>query len=155
MEQNADDHTVYNSFLTIDEHLSLKYLSVVTDKIGNWMRPSFVKMNNSKMEIVILGTWNQCNKMTTTSIDVGDTSVNISPKLKYLGVLLDQNLTLKSHIHTKAKRTSYHLYRIRQIIRFLDLPTNQTLISSLVMSHLDYTNAIFVGLPNSSIYPMQ
>ena len=112
-------------------------------------------MNDSKTEIVIFGTQNHCNKITTTSIDVGDTSVNISPKLTYLGVLLDQNLTLKSHILTKAKRASYHLYRIRQMIKFLDLPAKQTLISSFVMSHPDYANAIFVGLPNSSIYPMQ
>ena len=108
----ADDHTVYNSFLPIDEHWALKNLSVVTDKIRNWMRQSFLKMNDSKTEIVIFGTQNQCNKITTTSIEVGDTSVNISPKLTYLGVLLDQNLTLKSHILIKAKRASYHLYRI-------------------------------------------
>ena len=76
------------------------------------MRQSFLKMNDSKMEIVIFGTHNQCNKITTTAIDVGDTSVNISPKLTYLGILLHQHLTLKAHILTKAKRASYHLYRI-------------------------------------------
>ena len=71
----ADDHTVYNSFLPIDEHQALKNLSVVTDKIRNGMRQSFLKMNDSKMEIVIFGTQNQCNKITTAAIDVGDTSV--------------------------------------------------------------------------------
>ena len=106
---HTDDHAVYNSFSPIDEDLALKRLLVVTDKIGNWMRQSFLKMNNSKMEIVIFGTQNQCNKITTTAVDVGDTSVNISPKLTYLGVLLDQNLTLKAHILTKTKRASYHL----------------------------------------------
>ena len=118
------------------------------------MRQSFLKMNDSKKEIAIFRTWNQCNKITTTNIDVGDTSVNISPNLTYLGVLLDQNLILKAHILTKAKRASYQLYRIRQIIRFLDLSAKQTLISSLFMSHLDYTIAIFVNLPNRSMYPM-
>ena len=112
-------------------------------------------MNDSKMEIVTFGTQNHCNKINTTAIDVGDTSVNISPKLTDLGVLLDQNLTLKSQILTKAKRESYHLYKIRQIIKFLDLPAKQTTISSPVMSHLHYANVIFVNLPNSSIYPMQ
>ena len=119
------------------------------------MRQSFLNMNDSKTEIVIFATWNECYKITTTSIDVGDISVNISPKLTYLGVLLDQYLTLKSHILTKAKRASHHLYSIRQIIKFLDLPAKQTLISSIVMSHLNYADAIFVGLPKSSIYPIQ
>ena len=88
-------------------------------------------------------------------MQVGDTSVDISPDLNYLGVLLDQNLTLKSHILNKAKRAAYHLYRIRQIAKFLDLPAKKTLISSLVMSQLDYANAIFINLPNSSIHPNQ
>ena len=104
---------------------------------------------------MIFGTHSQCNKITTTAMEVGETSVNISPELTYLGVLLDQILTLKSHILTKAKRASYHLYRIRQIVKFLDLPAKQTLILSLVMPHLDYANAIFINLPNSSIYPVQ
>ena len=69
--------------------------------------------------------------------------------------MLDQNLKLKSHILTKAKRVSYHLYRIRQIIKFLDLPAKQIPISSVVMSHMDHADAIFVNLSNSSIYPMQ
>ena len=118
------------------------------------MRQSFLKMDDSKMEIVIFGTQKQCYKITTTAIDVGDTSVNISPKLMYLGVLLGQNLTLKVHILTKAKGASYHLYRLIQIIKFLDLPAKQILNSSLVMSHLDYTHTIFVNLPDGSIYPM-
>ena len=88
-------------------------------------------------------------------MQVGETAVDISSDLNYLGVLLDQNLTLKSHILTKTKRAAYHLYRIRQIAKFLDLPAKKTLISSLVMSQLDYANAIFINLPHNSIHPMQ
>ena len=88
-------------------------------------------------------------------MQVGETSVDISSDLNYLGVLLDQNLTLKSHILTKTKRAAYHLFRIKQITKFLDLPAKKTLISSLVMSQLDYANAIFINLPKNSINPMQ
>ena len=89
------------------------------------MRHSFLKMNNSKMEIVIFGTRNQCNKITTTAIDVDDITVKISPDHTYLDVLLNQNLMLKAHILSKAKKASYHLYRKRQIIEFLDLRHKQ------------------------------
>ena len=88
-------------------------------------------------------------------MQVGETSVDISSDLNYLGVLLDQNLTLKSHILTKTKRAAYHLFRIRQIAKFLDLPAKKMLISSLVMSKLDYANAIFINPPKNSIHPMQ
>ena len=75
-------------------------------------------MNDSKMDTVIFGTRNQCNKITTTAIDVGHTTVNISTNLTYLGVLLNQNLMLKAHILSKAKKASYHLYRISQLLNF-------------------------------------
>ena len=58
--------------------------------------------------------------------------------------------------HSKQdKKAAYHLYQIRQIAKFLDLPAKKTLISSLVMSQLDYATAIFINLPNNSIHPMQ
>ena len=58
-------------------------------------------------------------------MQVGETSVDISPGLNYLGVSLDQNLTLKSHILTKSKRAAYHLFRIGQIAKFLNLPAKK------------------------------
>ena len=88
-------------------------------------------------------------------MQVGETSVDISSDLNYLGVLLDQNLALKSHILTKTKRAAYHLFSIRQIAKFLDLPAKKTLISLLVMSQLDCADAIFINLPKNSIHPIQ
>ena len=95
----ADDHTVYKSFLPTDEFSALKSLKEVIKRIRNWMMQSFLKMNDSKTEIVTFGTHSQCNKITTTAMEVSETSVNISSEINYIGVLLDQNLTLKTHSH--------------------------------------------------------
>ena len=92
----ADDHAFYKSFLPTDEFSALKNLTEMTNRIRNWIRQSFLKMNDSKTEIVIFGTHSQCNKITMTTMEVSKTSVNISSELNYLGVLLDQNLTLKN-----------------------------------------------------------
>ena len=151
----ADDHAVYKSFLPIDESSALESLTEVIMKIRNWMKHSFLKMNDSKTEIGIFGTNSQCDKITTTTMEVGETPVNISSELNYLGILLDQNSTLKTYILTKRKRAACHLYRIRHIAKFLDLPAKKTFISSLVMSQLDYANAILINLPNKYIHPMQ
>ena len=122
----ADDHAAYKIFLPIDESSALESLTEVIMRMRNWMKHSFLKMNDSKTEIVIPGTNSQCNKITTITMEVGETPVNISSQLNYLGILLDQNLTLKTHILTKTKRAAYHLYRIRQIAKFLDLPAKKT-----------------------------
>ena len=55
----ADDHAVYNTFSPIEQSSTLKSLTEVTMKIRNWMNHSFLKMNDSKSEIVIFGTQSQ------------------------------------------------------------------------------------------------
>ena len=123
-------------------------------RIRNWMKHLFLKMNDSKTEIVIFGTHRQCNKITTTTMEVGETSVDISSELNYLGVPLDQNLTLKIHILTKTKRETYHLYRIRQIAKFLDLPAKNTYFF-LGYVPIGLCQCHVINLPNNYIHPMQ
>ena len=150
----ADDHVVYKSFLPANEISALKELTELTMRIRNWMKSSILKMNDSKMELVIFGTQSQCNKIIITAMQVGETSVDISSELNYLGVLLDQNLTLKTHILTKTKRAAYHLYRIRQIAKFLDLPAKK--ITYLLLGYITtgLCQCHFINLPNNSIHPM-
>ena len=55
----ADDLAVYKSFSPTNEVSALRELTELTTNIGDWMRSSFLKMNNSKSELVIFGTQNQ------------------------------------------------------------------------------------------------
>ena len=55
----VDDHVVYKSFLPTNEVSALKELTELTMRIRDWMKSSFLKMNNSKTELVIFGTQNQ------------------------------------------------------------------------------------------------
>ena len=48
----------------------------------------------------------------------------------------------------------YNLHNIRSLCEHLNSKTTQTLIYGLVMSHLDYINAIFSTLPASTIRPL-
>ena len=49
----AEDLAVYESFLPTNDFSAPKGLTEVTKRIRNWMRQSFLKMNDSKTEIVI------------------------------------------------------------------------------------------------------
>ena len=52
----ADDHVVYNSFLPANEVSAFEELTELTTRIRDWMKSSFLKMNDSKTELVIFGT---------------------------------------------------------------------------------------------------
>ena len=49
----------------------------------------------------------------------------------------------------------FNLQQIRAARKFLTRSANNKLVVSLVISHLDYTNALLGGLPNCSLDPLQ
>ena len=66
-----------------------------------------------------------------------------------LGVLLDSELTMKRHVSKTASTCFYHLRRLRQLRRRVDIDT------AFIFSRLDYCNAVLYGLPQSTIGPLQ
>ena len=75
--------------------------------------------------------------------------------MKYLGVILDQNLNMKKHITTKCQTAMLNIQRIMNIRHLLTQDAIETLVLGTVVSHLDYCNSILVNLPEVDIAKMQ
>ena len=66
----ADDHAVYKSFSPANEVSALKELTKLTMRIRDLMKSSFLKMNDSKTELVIF--WNSKSmKQNYNNINAG------------------------------------------------------------------------------------
>ena len=154
----ADDHSVYDFFKAgnIEAEMNTVHeLEACLDIVCDWMRENRLKMNDSKTEVIYFGNQVQLDKCVTDSLNVGDETVQGSDSIKYLGVTLDCNLSLYAHITNKCKVACFNMYRIRKIRRHLSLDSCKVLMQSLVISHLDYANGIYIGLPQRSIDLMQ
>ena len=75
--------------------------------------------------------------------------------MKYLGGILNSSLLFKAHITNNCKAAMVNLIWIKNIRKYIDSNTCHILVRSLVLSHLDYCNSIFAGLPKKSINAMQ
>jgi len=71
-----------------------------------------------------------------------------------LGVLLNSELTMKRHVSKTVSTCFYHLRRLRQLRRHVDIDTMKQL-PAFIFSRLDYCNAVLYGLPQSTISPLQ
>ncbi len=69
--------------------------------------------------------------------------------------MIDDKLNFTDHITKTARSCRFALYNIRKIRPFLSEHTTQLLVQALVLSRLDYCNALLAGLPASSIKPLQ
>ncbi len=72
-----------------------------------------------------------------------------------LGVIFDDQLTFKEYIAKTARSCRFALHNIRKIRPFLMEHAAQLLVQALVISRLDYCNALLAGLPSSTIKPLQ
>ena len=108
-----------------------------------------------RTELVIFGVRAQLAKTNISSIDVVGDVIDQSTVVKYLGAYLDEQLNLDKHVAEKCKKATYNLYNIRKIRNSLTIKACRTLVQGLVLSHLDYANPIFVGIPKRNIQRLQ
>ncbi len=79
----------------------------------------------------------------------------IKLQVRNLGVIFDDQPTFKDHIAKTARSCRFALHKIRKIRPFLTQHTAQLLVQALVISSLDYCNALLAGLPSCIIKPLQ
>ncbi len=89
------------------------------------------------------------------TIQLGSSTITPSASVRNLGVIFDDQLTFKEHIAKTAQSCRFALHNIRKIRPFLTEHAAQLLVQALVISRLDYCNALLAGLPSNTIKPLQ
>ena len=115
-----------------------------------------LKLNEDKTEAILFSTpsLSSCHCLPL-SIMVGTHEILFSDKVRNLGFILDSNLTMKQHVIKTCQTAYYELKRISSIRRYLTEDAEKQLVTSCVLSRLDYCNSLLMGTPNSVIQPMQ
>ncbi|XP_072222428.1 uncharacterized protein [Leuresthes tenuis] len=78
-----------------------------------------------------------------------------SESAENLGVMIDDQLTFKDHVTSVARSCRFALLNIRKIRPYLTQHATQLLVQAMVISRLDYCNALLTGLPACAGKPLQ
>ncbi len=89
------------------------------------------------------------------TIQLDPSTITPSSSVRNLGVIFEDQLTFKEHIAKTAGSCRFALHNIRKIRPFLTQHAAQLLVQALVISRLDYCNALLAGLPPCTIKPLQ
>ena len=90
-----------------------------------------------------------------SSFSCGDLNFTVSQSVRDLGVLLDKDLSLETQINSVKRKSIGNLINVAKVARYIDQPTRLNLVHSLVFSHIDFCNSIYVDLPDTKLRPLQ
>jgi hypothetical protein len=154
----ADDIQLFLSFKPSDPNSiqdALAKLSACITEIKLWMTNNMLKLNDSKTEFFIaISPFNQ-RKMPPVQLQIGSEIVTPSDNVRNLGIIFDSQLSMSPHITGLCKSLSFQLRNISRTRRFLDQDSCHHIVRSLVLSRLDYGNALLLGINQSDLIRLQ
>ena len=121
----------------------------------SWMTSNKLKLNTDKTEVMAVGAPAHLQSINCHSADISGSNVPFQTTVQYLGVTLDQTLSLEQHISTVSRACYLEIRRIASIRPYLNQSAAATLMSALVLSHLDYCNSLFASVSQSQIDRLQ
>ena len=151
----ADDTQLYVSFRPDAQEQSVSNLEECVDYIRGWMLQNRLMLNDSKTELMIIGTPKQTSKLNLNGITVGNSVIKPSVNARNLGVQLDTHLNMEYHITNTCKSAYHMIYNLRRIRKFLDKDSTKTIVHACITSKLDYCNGLLYGIPDSQIGRLQ
>ena len=119
------------------------------------MASNKLKMNGDKTEIMLVVTQYKINSISAPHVTIVGESIPISFKVKNLGVILDNTLSMEQAVSQVRKVCLLELRLIRQIRRLIIEEVTNRLIIAFVTSRIDYCNSLFKGVSHEKIKRLQ
>ena len=146
MHTYADDTEFYISFNADSKAGRSAALSAMQNCIADirkWMLQDRLRLNDDKTEFIIIGTRQKLAKVNIYPMQVGESSIAPTSRVKNLGCWFDGQLKMDSI----CKTTFLHLYNIRRMTKFHNFES--TKVNAFVISRLDFCNCLLYGLSNN------
>ena len=155
----ADDQQTYLSLkppVANSRETCITNLQNCIDEIRSWIRVNLLKLNDRKMEFIILGTQQQLNNVPETTIKIGEDHINPILKCQKPRVFIKTLSWKAPPMSTNWPQTSLMYYvRYSKIRSKLTKEATQIVIQALVLSKLDYCNSLLLGAPDYNICKIQ
>jgi len=115
--------------------------------VAIWMRSNRLQLNTAKSEVIWCSSTRRQHQIPQSPLVVGSDAVVPVRAVRDLGIYLDSNLTMRTHIAQTVSGCFAMLRQLRSIPRSVSVPALQSLVVALVLTKLDYGSATLAGLP--------
>ena len=148
----AGDRQLYDSVPPEQLDSLLTNIQSSVDDVKVWMTRNKLHLNEGKTEALLIDP-NSPN--LPLSIEMGQNDIRFWRSVQNLGVTFDDKLSMKQRVSKTCQSADLKLRRISSVIHILTADATKTLVTSLVLSGLDYCNSLFSGSPQQLIDKLQ
>ena len=152
----ADDTQVYHSCKPQNTKQTIQSIQGCLTDIKSWMIDHKLKLNDDKTEALLI--YNPRLSVTTSKpsfLTVGSSDITFSSSARNLGFIMSYDLSVDEHISHICKCAYSAIRQISSIRKYLTINATKSLVCSLVLSRLDYSNSLLANCPKKSIHRLQ
>ena len=151
----ADDTQIYICGKIDDIPKLLQTTKECIEDVKIWMTNNKLQLNDDKTEIILIRNPKIVKELPELILNVNDNDIKFNKKVKNLGVTLDTDMTMFFFVSQLCKNLYFQLRKIASIRPYLSTEVTKTLVTSLILSKLDYCNSLLAGLPQDTINRLQ
>jgi len=119
------------------------------------MQSNRLQLNTAKTEILRYATNRRQHLIPQTPTRIGDDYITSAASVRHLGIYIDSDVSMKSHVTRMVSTCFAALRQIRSIRHCVPRQALLSLVVSLVLSRVDYGNATLAGVPAYAISRLQ
>ena len=151
----ADDILLYGFSSPQNSNRLVSRISSCISSVKEWLKSNRLLLNSEKTHLMWCHSPRLNCPFSTLPIHVDGSTLNPVKSVRYLGVVLDSNLSFSTNISKTVSSCFSALRRIRSIRSSITRQATVTLITALVASRIDYCIAAHAGLPSTSLWRLQ
>ena len=127
----------------------------ITD-VRAWLLHNDLMLNSDKTEAIVISAVNtRAHATMDVVIDVCGCVVTPAPYVRDIGVWFDSTMSMAKNVSRVCQMAYCQLRSIARIRRSITTASCRTIVHALVMSRLDYCNALLYGLPDAQLQKLQ
>jgi len=128
----ADDTQIYGaSGPSYGQGALLQKITGCLTAVADWMSANRLQLNPDKTEFMFLTSPRSQHRLPTSGPLIGSDVVSPSATVRDLGVFIDQDLAMKTHVQQTASRCFATLRQLRSISRCIPTSVFHSLVSAL------------------------
>jgi len=111
------------------------------------MRSNHLQLNAVKTEVLWCASGRRQGQLPDAPFTVGSDTVKPVRCVRDLGIYLDSDVSMRTHVSKTVASCFASLRQIKSIQRSVSRPLLLSLVTSLILSRLDYGSATLAGVP--------